>query len=321
MINSSKIRLVEVGPRDGLQNESTLVPLEEKVQLIRSLLNCGIPLIEASSFVRADRIPQMKDSDELMSELKQVLLTSEWNRLCVLVPNMHGLEKALKAGVKEVAVFTACSETFNQTNIQTSIQGARERLQPVLELCQQESTRVRGYVSTVFGCPYEGAVNKIHEKNLLQETQWLLDNGAYEVSLGDTIGLATPKLVAKVMAPLIQQFGTTSLALHFHDTRGMALINILEGLKMGIRSFDSSIGGLGGCPYAKGASGNVATEELVYMLKNLSPTDLFDPQTLDFDEKILFAITKRLFEQGLKRSVETSHSKFVRSFYASSSCQ
>jgi isopropylmalate/homocitrate/citramalate synthase len=248
-----------VGPRDGLQNIDTPLDVDTKVQFIHALSETGLRAIEVGAFVSPRAVPQMAASDEVFARLQR----REGVRYPVLVPNAQGMEAALQAGVQEIAVFTAASETFNQKNINASIDESFERFRPVVHSARQAGVRVRGYVSTCFGCPYEGTVapSAVHDV-----TRRLFDLGVAEVSIGDTIGVAVPTQVPEVMGPLIERHGVDALALHFHDTRGTAVANVIEALRMGIHIFDSSAGGLGGCPYAPGATGNVATEDLVYVL-------------------------------------------------------
>lgn len=255
-----QVKIVEVGPRDGLQNEPQPISTQDKVAFIRKLIDAGSKHIELTSFVRPDKIPQLSDAEEVV---KHILKLNEDVQFSCLVPNMKGMELACKLGVKEIAVFTATSETFSQKNTHAGIEEIFLRFEPVMALAKAENMKVRGYVSTVFGCPYEG---KTSVETLLSVIKHLFDMGAYEVSLGDTTGIGTPLQVQTILQHVLQQFPQNKIAMHFHDTRGMAIANILVALEMGITSFDASAGGLGGCPYAKGASGNVATEDVVYLL-------------------------------------------------------
>jgi isopropylmalate/homocitrate/citramalate synthase len=257
---SEKIRIVEVGPRDGLQNEANAVPLEIKRQFIRQLLKAGVKEFEAGAFVRADRIPQMADSEEV---LKRVDL--EGATAYFLVPNEKGLERALVSGVRSIALFTGVSETFVRKNIGMTIDDSLKTFEIVAKKALAEGMKVRGYCSVVWGCPYEG---QVWIETTRRVTQALLEMGCFEVSLGDTIGIATPKTVEEVLLQL-SEFSKEKQALHFHDTRGLAAANVLRAVQMGYRSFDSSAGGLGGCPYAPGAAGNVATEELILLGEGL----------------------------------------------------
>jgi hydroxymethylglutaryl-CoA lyase len=267
MLNNlpKKVRIVEVGPRDGLQNEKTIVSLEDKVTFIKMLSLAGLKEIEASSFVRAEKIPQMSDGMELYSELVNDGALKN-TKLISLVPNEKGLDNALSVGVKEIAVFTATSNTFNQKNINATVDESLKRIDGVMNRANKEGLKTRAYISTVFGCPYEGKTSIAELKRVAYHLENL---GVYEISLGDTIGVANPLQVKETIEFLKADFNLDFLAMHFHDTRGMAVANILASLEMGITSFDSSAGGLGGCPYAKGASGNVATEDLVYLFSNM----------------------------------------------------
>jgi isopropylmalate/homocitrate/citramalate synthase len=258
------VRIVEVGPRDGLQNEKALVPTEQKIQFIQMLADAGLPVVEATSFVSPRAIPQLSDASAVMTGLKR-LPTTEYP---VLVPNLKGMERALAAGVRSIAVFTAASESFTRHNINATIEESLANFRPVVALAKQEAIPVRGYISTVFGCPYEG---RVAPRQVLNVAQALLAMGVDELSLGDTIGVATPNQVVEVLDLLMGEgaIPIEKLAVHFHDTRGTALANVLTALQMGISIIDASAGGLGGCPYAPGAAGNLATEDLVYMLNGL----------------------------------------------------
>lgn len=258
------IHITEVGPRDGLQNEKKTLSTESKIQFILLLQEAGLKSIEATSFVRPDRIPQMGDASDLFEGL--LSLTKTKIEYPCLVPNMKGLEKALEVGVKEIALFTATSEKFNQKNINATIDESFKRMEEVAKEAIANRLRIRGYVSTVFGCPYEGETST---KKLVEVTQRLKDLGAYDISLGDTIGVGTPVQVVKVIDALKDKFELDLFSMHFHDTRGMALANVMTSLEHGITRFDSSAGGLGGCPYANGATGNLATEDLVYLCHSL----------------------------------------------------
>lgn len=267
MLNSlpKKVRIVEVGPRDGLQNEKTIVSLEDKVTFIKMLAQAGLHEIEANSFVRSEKIPQMSDGMELYSALVNDGSLKN-TKLISLVPNEKGLDNALSVGVKEIAVFTATSNTFNQKNINATVDESLKRIDAVMARANKEGLKTRAYISTVFGCPYEGKTSIAELKRVAYHLENL---GVHEISLGDTIGVANPLQVKETIEFLRADFNLDFFAMHFHDTRGMAVANILASLEMGITSFDSSAGGLGGCPYAKGASGNVATEDLVYLFSNM----------------------------------------------------
>jgi isopropylmalate/homocitrate/citramalate synthase len=257
------VKIVEVGPRDGLQNEKVTIPAQVKIEFITALGDAGLRVIEAGAFVSPKWVPQMADTAEVFANIPK----DPGVEYPVLVPNMKGLERALEAGVKSIAIFTAASDTFNRRNINMSIDESFVNYTPVAARARGEGMRVRGYVSTAFGCPYEGDVAP---ERVLEVAARLLDIGCYEVSIGDTIGVGTPMQVQGVIGMLLQVIPASRLAMHFHDTRGTALANSLAALEMGIATFDASAGGLGGCPYAPGASGNMATEDLVYMLDGLA---------------------------------------------------
>ena len=258
------VRVVEVGPRDGLQNEKALIPTAQKIQFIQMLADAGLPVVEATSFVSPRAIPQLSDASEVMTNLARHSSTS----YPVLVPNLKGMERALAVGVRAIAVFTAASESFTRHNINATIAESLANFRPVVALAQQEKVTVRGYISTVFGCPYEG---KVEPPQALNVAQALLEMGIDELSLGDTIGVATPNQVVDVISLLVDEGAIPigQVAMHFHDTRGTALANVLMALQSGISIIDSSAGGLGGCPYAPGAAGNLATEDLLYMLHGM----------------------------------------------------
>jgi len=256
------VKIVEVGPRDGLQNEPQNVPLDTKLALIEALADAGVKTIEAGSFVSPKWVPQMADTAQLLERLPPRPGVS----YPVLVPNLKGLESAIAAHVEEIAIFGAASQTFSRRNINCSIEESLDRFRPVAQSALARGMRVRGYVSCVLGCPYEG---NIAPRAVTEVAQALLDMGCYEISLGDTIGVGTP-LKARAMVDAVASVVPISrLAVHFHDTYGQALANIFACLEQGIGIVDSSVAGLGGCPYAKGASGNVATEDVVYMLEGM----------------------------------------------------
>jgi hydroxymethylglutaryl-CoA lyase len=258
----SSVKIVEVGPRDGLQNEKVAVDVATKVELISRLTDAGLTTIEAGSFVSPKWVPQMAGSDEVFAELPSHANTT----YTALTPNMKGLERAIACGVKEVAVFAAASESFSQKNINCSIAESIDRFRPVAKEALSAGLAVRGYISCVVGCPYQGAVDG---EAVTQVAAQLLAMGCYEVSLGDTIGVGTPAAIETLLNGLLKDIAPEQLAIHPHDTYGQALANILRALQLGISTVDSSVAGLGGCPYAKGASGNIATEDLVYMLNGL----------------------------------------------------
>lgn len=258
----SRVRIVEVGPRDGLQNEPGVVPTALKVALIEQLADAGMPAVEATAFVSAKWVPQMADHAEVMRTIRRKTGVS----YPVLVPNMRGLEAALATGVTEIAVFGAASESFSRKNINCSIAESFKRFAPVVTTARAQGVRVRGYISCVIDCPYEGA---IAPQAVAAVAKALRDMGCYEISLGDTIGSGTPARMQTMIHAVNNEVPITELAVHCHDTYGQALANIYAALQLGISTVDSSIAGLGGCPYAKGASGNVASEDVVYMLHGL----------------------------------------------------
>ena len=260
-MSDSKVTLFEVGPRDGLQNEARLLPLADKLDLIHSLCRAGIRKLEAGAFVRADRVPQMADSEAVQDGLVSSGVTGDFY---FLVPNRKGLARAIEKGVKHIAVFTAVSEEFNRKNIGMGVDDSFREIEAVVTEARGAGIRVRGYVSTVFGCPFVG---RIDPKLAIGVIERMAALPVEEVSVGDTIGVAAPRGVTDVFRPLIQNGGAGKYAAHFHDTRGTALSNAVRALELGIRTFDSSVSGLGGCPFAPGASGNLATEDLVYFLK------------------------------------------------------
>ncbi len=258
----SKVRLVEVGPRDGLQNEKQPVPAAVKIELVDRLADCGLTAIEATAFVSPKWVPQMADAAEVMAGIARRAGVN----YPVLVPNEKGLESAIAAGATEVAVFAAASEAFSQKNINCTIKESLERFKPVMARARDAGIKVRGYVSCVLGCPYQGEV----APSAVAEVAWaLFEMGCYEVSLGDTIGTGTPGKTQAMIESVARRVPIKKLAGHYHDTYGMAIANIHASLQMGVNVFDAAVGGLGGCPYAKGASGNVATEDVVWLLKGL----------------------------------------------------
>lgn len=258
----STVKLVEVAARDGLQNERLLVPTEVKIALIEQLSDCGLTVIEATSFVSAKRIPQLADHTEVLTNL----IKKPGVSYPVLVPNMQGFENALRAGANEVSVFTAASNTFTQKNINCSIEDSFQRFQPIFDKARQMNIRVRGYISCALGCPYEGKIAPTVVNDIAKRLYQL---GCYEISIGDTIGIATPNQIQTLFMLLAETIPLSALAAHFHNTYGQALANLYAVLQLGVAVIDSSVSGLGGCPYAKGASGNVATEDVLYMLNGL----------------------------------------------------
>ncbi len=256
------VTIIEVGPRDGLQNETAFVSTHHKIEFINLLSNSGLKNIEVTSFVSPKAIPQLADSEHVFSGIEKHPGIS----YPVLVPNERGMEKALALGVQEIAVFTAASDLFNQRNINCTIQESIDRFKPVIALAQTHQIKVRGYISCVLGCPYQGS---IAPEAVVAVMQQLLDLGVAEISLGDTIGVGTPKQTERVLAAVLPKVALSQLAMHFHDTYGQAIANIHTSLAHGVYRFDSSVAGLGGCPYARGASGNVATEDVLYLMHGL----------------------------------------------------
>jgi hydroxymethylglutaryl-CoA lyase len=292
------IKIVEVGPRDGLQNEKTILKTEDKFRFIELLAFTGLQNIEVTSFVKPEAIPQMADATELYTKVKSLPATI--NFPC-LVPNMKGYDTAKALGVKEIALFSATSDSFTKKNVNATVDETFERMQDVAAAAIKDGIRIRGYISTSFGCPYEGEMDvaKLHSV-----TERFFKLGAYEVSVGDTIGVATPKQVRAYIQSLKKSFPIQKLAMHFHDTRGMALTNIHVSLEEGITTFDSSAGGLGGCPYAKGATGNVATEDVWYLIQS---------QGLEtgIDIKKLAEASKFILEKINKQT----ESKFLKAYF------
>lgn len=257
-----QVKIVDVAPRDGLQNEADPVSVEVKVGLIERLADAGVPVIEAGSFVSPKWVPQMADSDRVLRSLAPRKGVS----YPVLTPNLRGFEAAIAAGAEEVAVFAAASESFSQKNINCSIAESLDRFAPLAQAAESHGVRLRGYISCVLGCPYEGEVAPRAVADVARE---LYAMGCYEVSLGDTIGTGTPLKAARLVEAVAGEVPVEQLAAHFHDTYGQALANLLAVLQLGVNTVDASVAGLGGCPYARGATGNVATEDVVYMLHGM----------------------------------------------------
>ena len=258
----SSVRIVEVSPRDGLQNEKTMVSTVDKIELINRLSDCGLKTIEATSFVSPKWVPQMAGAAEVYAGIDK----RPGIAYPVLVPNLQGYERARAVGVQEIAVFTAASEAFNQKNINASIAESLERFAPVITAAQDDGVRVRGYVSTVLGCPYQGEVPL---SDVVRVAKDLYAMGCYEISLGDTIGVGTPAKARAMLQAVAAEVPMDALAIHFHDTYGQALANILACLEEGVSVVDAAVAGTGGCPYAQGASGNVASEDVAYMLQGM----------------------------------------------------
>lgn len=262
MTMPNKVKIVEVGPRDGLQNEKTIITAKTKIQFIDKLSDTGLKVIEATSFVSPKWVPQLADSSEVFSGIQK----KSGVRYPVLIPNVKGLESALAVGVKDIAVFTTPSEMFSQKNTNCTVAESIERIAEIIKAAKPHQLTVRGYLSCVLGCPYEG---DIAPEKVAELAEKLLQLGCHEISLGDTIGVGTPLKTKKLIERVAKRVPLKQLAVHFHDTYGQALANIFASLECGISIVDSSVAGLGGCPYAKGASGNVATEDVVYMLNGM----------------------------------------------------
>lgn len=261
----TSVKIVEVGPRDGLQNEKTQISAEDKIALVEQLADAGINYIESGSFVSPKWVPQMATSSEVFSSIKR----KSGVTYAALTPNMKGFEAAVVVNASEVAIFGAASEAFSQKNINCSIDESLQRFEPIMQAAKAANIKVRGYVSCVVGCPYDGEVSP---EQVAKVAEKLYQMGCYEISLGDTIGVGTPASVIKMLQAVSTKVPVEKLAVHFHDTYGQALSNIYAALQLGVTVVDSAIAGLGGCPYAKGASGNVATEDVVYMLNGLNIT-------------------------------------------------
>ena len=287
-LRNRQVTIVEVGPRDGLQNESVQIPTADKVAFVDALSDSGLPVIEVSAFVNPARVPQMADGSAVFAGISRRAGT----RYSALVPNLRGLDRAAEAGVNEIAIFAAASESFSRANINQSIDDSFATYAAVCARASEMGMRVRGYLSTAFGCPYEGAVSVDVVATL---TERLLAMGVFEVAVSDTIGIAHPGQVDRVLDVLESRVPLAQVALHFHDTRGTALANVLTGLLHGITTFDASSGGLGGCPFAPGASGNLATEDLVYMLNGLGiRTDVDLERLADASSRIAARLDHRL---------------------------
>ena len=258
----TQVQIVEVGPRDGLQNEAGQVAVADKVRFVDMLTASGLRRIEATSFVSPRAVPQLADAEQVLAGIQRL----EGVRIAALVPNVKGMERALGTGVDEIAVFTGATDSFTRHNVNMTVDGSLRAFEAPLRMAKEAGLRTRGYISVCFGCPYEGAVAPAA---VLDVARRLHDLGVDELSLGDTIGVATPNQIPEVVGPVLELAGHERLALHLHDTRGTALANVLVALLLGVTIFDSAAGGLGGCPYAHGASGNLATEDLLYMLHGM----------------------------------------------------
>ena len=297
-----KIQIVEVGPRDGLQNEKEWVPTETKISLIEKLADAGLTKIEVTSFVSPKWVPQLKDAHEVFTGIKQISSVS----YPVLTPNIKGFERALEADAKEIAVFCAASETFSQKNTNCSIEESINRFKPVLDEAQKINIPVRGYISCVLGCPYQGNVPVEDVANLAYK---MSEMGCFQISLGDTIGTGTPLKAKRMVQKVSEKVQVSKLALHFHDTRGQALANIYACLELGVSVIDASVAGLGGCPYAKGATGNVATEDVVFMLNGMNIETGIDLNKLIDTGRFISAILGRLPQSRVSASALNDHLK------------
>lgn len=283
---ADRVSIYEVSPRDGLQNESLVVTVEGKLRLIRALVDAGLKRIEATSFVSPKWIPQLADAADVCAGLPK----DEGVTFSALVPNAKGLERALSAGLPEIAVFLSASESHNKANINKSIQATLNVFEEIVPPARAQGLAVRAYVSTVWGCPYEGDVAINQSVRIAKR---LAELGCYQISLGDTIGVGTPKKTRDIVSAMRSELPVDQIALHLHDTRGTALANVLTGLEMGIRCFDASVGGVGGCPYAPGASGNLATEDVVYMLDGMGVETGIDLEKLVAAGNVASAVLAR----------------------------
>jgi hydroxymethylglutaryl-CoA lyase len=281
-----RVSVYEVSPRDGLQNERATVPLRSKVRLIDALVAAGLRRIEITSFVSPKWIPQLADADEVAQHTKP----PEGVSFSALCPNAQGLDRARAAGMKEIAVFISASETHNRKNVNKTVAETLAAFEDTIAPARAQGMRVRGYLSTVWGCPFEGDVDPARAVTMAKK---LLAMGCYQVSLGDTIGVGTPRHTARILERMLAEIEPSRLAMHMHDTRGTALANVLVGLEMGIRDFDASVGGMGGCPYAPGAAGNLATEDLVYMLDGMGIATGIDLERLVEAGKVAESVVGR----------------------------
>jgi hydroxymethylglutaryl-CoA lyase len=302
-----RVTIVEVGPRDGLQNESARIDTADKVAFVDRLSAAGLPVVEVTAFVRADRVPQLADATDVLRAIER----RPGVRYSALVPNLKGLEHAAAAKLSEVAVFAAASETFSLKNINRSRADSLEIYADVCREAERQGIRVRGYLSTAFGCPFEG---RVETSAVLEMCRALLDLGVFEVSVSDTIGVAHPAQVTRLVEDMLEVVPVAQLALHFHDTRGTALANVLAAIELGVQTFDASVGGLGGCPYAPGATGNLATEDLLYMLDGFGiETGVSMPALLDaarfIEPKVGHALPSRSYRAAVGSELRTKNSE------------
>jgi len=298
----SAVRIVEVGPRDGLQNEKAEVPTAVKVELIERLADAGLPAVEATAFVSPKWVPQMADHTEVLERIHR----KPGVDYPVLAPNLKGLQSAIAAGAKEVAIFGAASESFSRKNINCSIAESLDRFRPVAESARKQKVRVRGYVSCVLGCPYEG---EVPPNRVADVAAALHEMGCYEVSLGDTIGTGTPVKTKAMIEACAARVPVERLAGHYHDTYGQALANIYASLELGLATFDSSVAGLGGCPYAAGASGNVATEDVIYMMNGLGIRTGVDLERLVDIGQWISGVLKREYGSKAGKAIAAKRNK------------
>lgn len=305
-MSSDSVHIFEVGARDGLQNEPRQVHLKDKIGFIKALVLAGVQDIELGAFVRPDRVPQMADTDEIYQLIRSKKLKLGKTRAWCLVPNRKGLERALRVGANRIALFTAATDSFAQKNIGMTIKESLKEAQAVIQEAQSalgNKLQVRGYVSTAFGCPFDG---KVAPSKVMKVIEKLADLGVNQISIGDTIGVATPLNVEAVIRPALKTLGKAKTAIHLHDTRGTALANVLRALDLGVRTVDSSAGGLGGCPFAPGASGNLATEDLIYMLDGMG-------MKTGIDLSLLSQASIELFRKMKKTSLT---SRYVQTYAA-----
>lgn len=303
----TKVRIVDVGPRDGLQNEKTLLPAAVKIELIERLAEAGVAAVEATSFVSPKWVPQMADAGEVLRAVMASPRRHAGVAYPVLTPNLQGFDAAVAAGAKEVAIFAAASESFSQKNINCSIAESLKRFQPVLARAQMLGIPVRGYVSCVAGCPYEGEVAPAQVAAVARE---LFVMGCYEISLGDTIGIGTPASIQRMLAACAGAVPIDYLAGHYHDTYGMAIANVYASLELGMATFDAAVAGLGGCPYAAGASGNVATEDLVHLLHGLDiETGVDMDRLLDAGSFILAHLQREPLSKAARALLAARHAR------------
>jgi hydroxymethylglutaryl-CoA lyase len=296
----SKIEIVEMAMRDGLQNEKQVITIDQKMELADRLISAGVKRLEVGAFVRKDKIPQMDGSFEVASALVKKYKNI---RFSALVPNEQGMNLAMKAGLKEIAIFASSTESFSRHNINCSIEESFQRFEPVMKLAKKNKIKVRGYLSVCFGCPYEGSVDP---NKVVKLAQRLFKMGCHEISIGDTIGVASPADVENLFKKLKKVIPVKNLAGHFHDTRGTALANVFAAYRMGIKVFDTSLGGLGGCPYAPGSSGNVATEDVIYMFHKMKVStnfheDLFIANNHWMEKVIHHSLPSKVSKAGLPK--------------------